>query len=135
MENKLEQLLNSLIEKGWKPFGKGWLNLRRLSGIHKWWLLLHEPSTRVADNYSLRDIVSKSSGLWQFVCENNLAPIVATEEWIKHYYKDIDDDNLISWENIQPTTEYEYRLIETSLKNEDELEQFLLDNIIINEQA
>jgi hypothetical protein len=22
MENKLEQLLNSLIEKGWKPFGR-----------------------------------------------------------------------------------------------------------------
>lgn len=131
MENKLEQLLNTLIQKWWKPFGKGWLNLRKLSGIHQWWLLLHEPSTRVADNYSFRDIVSKSSWLWQFVCENGMVKPVVDIISICSYSHFTDDHEDCGWDETFP----EYRLIETSLKNEDELEQFLLDNIIINEQA
>lgn len=110
MENKLEQLLNMLIQRGWKPFGKGWLNLRKLSGIHQWWLLLHEPSTRVADNYSLRDIVSKSSWLWQFVCENGMVDMK---------------------KNKRPA----YRLIESSLKDESELEDFLLQNIKVDVES
>ena len=79
--------------------------------------------------FDLRQLTSKESWLWQFCVENKLVPIMCTEEWIKHYYKDVDDDNLVSWENIQPTTEYEYWLIESSLIDEDKLEQFLLDNI------
>jgi hypothetical protein len=30
MENKLEQLLNSLIEKGWKPFGHEYVSAEHL---------------------------------------------------------------------------------------------------------
>lgn len=121
MKNKLEQLLNSLIEKGWKPFGKGWLNLRKLSWIHKWWLLLHEPSTRVADNYSLRDLVSKSSWLWQFVCENKLFP---KNRWHKR------ENDL--WCGVKfYEDEPEYYIIECALLEEWELEDFLLNSIKI----
>ena len=118
----MEELLNKLIEEGWKPFGKGWLNLRKLSGIHKWWLLLHEPSTRVADNYSLRDLVSKESWLWQFVCENGMVKKNDNVR-IKNYRWDNECDDNCCYD------EYQYRLIESALTDEDKLEDFILSNI------
>lgn len=124
----LEQLLNSLIEKGWKPFGR----YKEIFRTDYYEYYVAEEHWFWKRQY-LRNLVSIESWLWQFVCENNLVPIMCDEEWIKHYYKDIDDDNLISWENIQPTTEYEYRLIESSLKDESELEDFLLQNIKVDE--
>ena len=119
----LEQLLNSLIEKGWKPFGDN--DVIRV----KYWYSVHflcRPIVNfVLDWYAeatvpLKEILtSRSSWLWQFVCENGMVEY-------KNYWVDTE-----IWQDEQ----YQYRLIETSLKNEDELEQFLLDNIIINEQA
>lgn len=120
----LEQLLNMLIQRGWKPFNKWWLNLIKLSGVHQWWLLLHKPSTRVAANYSLRDLTSRESNLWQFVCENELYPPYIQHRWFR--------DLPTNWLQIH---DYRYWVIESSLEDESELEQFLLDSIIINEQA
>ena len=36
------------------------------------------------------------------------------------------------WEDQYNYTDYRYRLIETSLKNEDDLEEFLLENIEVD---
>ena len=127
MENKLEQLLNSLIEKGWEPFGITCTDFIKGTGLEwipsycfnphphmwfPWW-------TRKYHRPSLRQIVSKESWLWQFVCENGLnnTALGLRSFWVKKWYKYLD---------------YQYRLIEASLKDESELEDFLLNSIKID---
>ena len=102
----LEQLLNSLIEKGWKPRGK-------------------ENAKIFYVKEDLRELVSKESWLWQFVCENGM---VKSETWVwvnavDGMYKEI----LINQYN------YRYWIIESALKDESELEDFLLQNIKVDE--
>lgn len=132
----LEELLNKLIEKGWKP---RWLlneveYIKAFKDVQQWW--------RVEISYedhwyykSIREILSKKSWLWQFVCENGMINVDETEVyyfWLKrkwvldrgHYYL------REAGENIR-TNNYEYRLIESALCDEDKLEEFLLDNIKI----
>lgn len=109
MENKLEQLLNSLIEKGWKP---RWLNIM-------WKIVIDYDIEFAFDIYdslqkwhwNFRELVSKESWLWQFVCENMLLE----PDHMKQY----------NW--------YEYRLMQSALCDEDKLEEFLLSNIKIDE--
>jgi len=69
----MEELLNKLIEKGWKPFGKDqkfgiWIETSPYKKIR---VCLKKPDYDYYV-YSYRDLVSKESGLWQFVCENKL---------------------------------------------------------------
>jgi hypothetical protein len=118
MENKLEQLLNSLIEKGWLPrWDKNWKNNTRITNIY----------FRQDENGKLphiRMIVSKESNLWQFVCENGMVE----HKWLdihswEHTTAEHSDFWFTDWDN------YEYYIIESSLKDEDELEDFLLSNI------
>ncbi len=139
MENKLEQLLNTLIQRGWKPRNviskniyiykvKDKINLSYSEFLEDEWEVMHEDEW-----YSLRDLVSKSSWLWQFVCENGMINVDETEVyyfWLKrkwtldrgHYYlSEAGEDTR--------TNNYEYRLIETALTDEDKLEQFLLNSI------
>lgn len=113
MGNKLEQLFNSLIEKGWEP---RWERepIYMLSSKK-----LYIPDTMEV-NRSLRDLVSKESWLWQFVCENGMIK-KDRFTWM------ISPDPL--WEDKYNYTDYRYRLIESALKDESELEKFLLDNI------
>ena len=125
----LEQLLNSLVEAWWKP---RWL-LNEIEYIHafddvnQWW--------RVEISYwdhwyykALRQIVSKESWLWQFVCENGMVK-ENNDVRIKNYQWDNECDTNCCYDD------YEYRLIESSLKDESELEDFLLSNIKVwNEQ-
>ena len=71
---------------------------------------------------SLRELTSLESGLWQFVCENELTHWYNWEEWkytetFPWDYKDY------------PADEYKYRLLESSLIPEEELGKFLVDNI------
>lgn len=136
----MEKLLNELLKRWWKPFNVNcaWTNVEVINRLRdNQYLPEHSKIIFKTENHwhvfdcNIRDLVSKSSWLRQFCVENKLVPIMCTEEWIKHYYEDIDDDDLISWEEIQPTTEYEYRIIECVLRKEQELEQFLLENIII----
>lgn len=118
MEDKLEQLLNSLIEKGWKPFGHEYVSVEHLEELVRF---SYEDKKSCIE--TLRTMTSKESGLWQFVCENKL-------------WKDIDEEKY--WHKKTPkmselrSYDYhfeEYRLIESALKDESELEEFLLDNI------
>ena len=136
-KSELEQLLNSLIEKGWKPrwennikdmyvsknnfnedivwvrWSKGWCTKR-------WW--------------TFRELVSKESNLWQFVCENGMIEI---EYWkIREKYDGTvpttDKNKVITYKQLLWEDNYEYRLIEAALKDESELEDFLLNSIKID---
>ena len=117
----MEELLNKLIEKGWKPRGKNAYNCcdnaKRI--WYEWW----EESYREYIEITPRKLTSKESWLWQFVCENGM---------IKNIYCTWDkyDENSCPVPNQQHLDKYyEYRLIESALIDESKLEQFLLDNI------
>lgn len=117
----MEELLNKLIEKGWKPFGKRNKLYAVEDGIYILGRIASDWNT-----YDLRQIVSKESWLWQFVCENDLIDNIA-ECWYWRNHFELDEI-----EYNQP--DYEYRLIESALKDESELEQFLLSNIAIKDE-
>ena len=87
--------------------------------------------------FDLRQLTSKESWLWQFVCENKL---VETDDdysreryrynhWMQKEYKSW----VIKWEARKYQVDYEYRIIESALKDEDDLEKFLLDNIKVDD--
>lgn len=79
--------------------------------------------------YSLRELVSKESGLWQFCVKNKLVNVWKT--YIKAYTKRFRDVYELKKDEADEysDTEYEYWLIESALRDESELEKFLLDNI------
>ena len=133
MEDKLEQLLNMLIQRGWKPFGINYYEYEN-------WCLYYSVHTEdgVWSEWrywvSLRELVSKESWLWQFVCENKMVK----EWWYVNgwcYHNDYDEYDNWDWNDYDKElkrfydTNYQYRLIESALKDEPELGQLLLDNI------
>ena len=127
----LEQLLNSLIEKGWKPFGDE--NVKEIK-IYSDMDMECIYWKRKSDFYyfSPRKITSKESWLWQFVCENKMIPY--DEDWYtwyertKDYYDDFENSNS-KMLDLEIDNCYEYRLIESALCDEDKLEDFLLNSI------
>jgi len=141
MENKLEQLLNSLVDAWWKP---RWL-LNEIEYIHafddvnQWWRV----EISYGDHWyykSLRQIASRESNLWQFVCENGMVDRhnydsktyeVRIENWIKR--REVWPEWKVSINNSwRWRWSYLFRLIESSLKDESELEEFLLSNIKVD---
>lgn len=137
----LEQLLNSLIEKGWIPRWKNvelywtskntfWEQIVIFIGnagwFKKWW-------------WTYRELVSKESWLWQFVCDREHRLInkrnydgVSLDKRLKNPYADYGGvDTEYEWIT---GLDYQYRLIESSLKDESELEDFLLSNIVIKDE-
>ena len=138
----MEELLNKLIEKGWKPFGKKPVDIKEYCSWERYTryfdfynIRINREDTicerpRVTDNYSLRDIVSKESGLWQFVCENKMVRL-ETDSWESDSYKcyyncdGYPKDDVFEMER----DDYRFRLLESALKDESELESFILDNI------
>jgi len=133
MENKLEQLLNTLIQRGWKPFWVDRDNRKCIITYHK--PLLDKPYFLISyfrddiwrtwwKQFNIRELVSKESWLWQFVCENK-------------FYKDYNEDSGTYWDStmkIYNYRDYQYWVIESALKDESELEEFLLQNIIIKDE-
>lgn len=138
----MEKLLNDLLRMWWKPFNGDktlhidcydkckWLNYKwiHLDG----WFMNEE-------NRTLRELVSIDSGLWQFVCDREHRFIdernydgVSLDKRLKNPYVDYDGVNT-EYEWIT-SLDYQYWVIEASLKDERELEQFLLDNIKIDEK-
>ena len=127
----MEELLNKLIEKGWlkkphqihglpnKPFLRmykdsiNWIQFY----FYEWW----DNEAKLVKVYSLRDIVSKNSWLWQFVCENGMIK----EQWIAYVIDDFTTTEYEHWTQKQ----YQYWVLESALCDEDKLEEFLLDNI------
>lgn len=76
--------------------------------------------------YPIRFLVSKESWLWQFVCKNKM---IKSKTWV--WVNGVDG---MYKEILINQYDYRYRLIESSLKDESELEQFLLDNIKVDEK-
>ena len=79
---------------------------------------------------TIREFCAKESWLWQFVCENKLVEhwFYTRAKWQRR--KKYDD----YWKRDIPVDEPEYRVIESALKDESELEDFLLSNIVIKDE-
>jgi len=134
----MEELLNKLIQRWWKPFG--WQYYDRFIIESNWdmcfrwqypWTDWTHSYDYNFDYFKIRDLVSKESGLWQFVCENGMIRVTEGNSlcnwlfWEEIYYDETQTDKLYKNDN------YEYWLIESALCDEDKLEKFLLDNIKI----
>lgn len=125
------KLLNKLIEKGWKPF---WYELLYPNVIEDCFdydsrkkrcrFLIHKNFVDEVHN-SLREVVSKESWLWQFVCENEM---IKSKDRDRRYYNEYNHLDKACFDDG-----YYYRLIESALTDEDKLEEFLLNNIKIDE--
>ncbi len=112
----VEQLMNKLIAKGWRPFNK---DIREIFTLNEFtcgyrWEWTNHLGT-------IRDIVSKESWLWQFVCENGMINI----PWYKNIIRQWVDTKRHKYYG----KDYRYWLCESALKDESELEGFLLSNI------
>ena len=132
MGNKLEQLLNSLIEKGWKPFGFEAKEYKiSIFNIRSITLQLYHTKhpTQEWIGYSIRNITSKESWLWQFVCENGMISKHIEKICINPY----NNDGRLKHEEYD-YKDYQYWIMICSLKDESELENFLLQNIKIDEK-
>lgn len=127
---ELEKLLNSMIEKWWKPWGIDSENIELFSldikrkNIHIWYMDYDNPEE---ENYeqdfkTFRELVNMESGLWQFVCDNKLYN--RTYNFRENVCK--------VWYNIWWFSHnHQYRLLESALIPEKELGKFLVDNIIL----
>jgi len=133
----LEELLNKLIEKGWKPFG--WKYYDRFIIESNWdmcfrwkipWTDWESVFDYNYDYFKIRELVSKESGLWQFCCKNRLTNRDEKADWSKNAER--DEDWVIDRDCLIFSSDYEYWIIESALKNESELEKFLLDNIKVS---
>ena len=139
----MKKLLNELIEKGWKP---RWFEDVYKFKLYKLWYTLSRPQkqkmisfateTRHYINwtdyiwykwYSLRELVSKESWLWQFVCENGMVEKwwLFWELWYSSWEIDL--------ESRVRRQDYEFRIIQSALCDEDKLEDFILENVKIDE--
>lgn len=144
---ELEKLLKKLIKRGWKP---RWYEDVYKFKLYKWWYTINRPQkqklisfateTRHYINwtdyiwykwYSLRELFSKESWLWQFCCKNKLVNIWKT--YLAAYTKRFRDVYELRKDESDEysDTEYEYRIIESSLRDESKLERFLVDHINI----
>ena len=122
---ELEKLLNSMIKKWWKPWGKEYTAIDVIQDGREECLMFWDAPKRQMKAYTFRSLVSIESGLWAFVCTNNL-------------YRHTGDELVLnpSWGPDWPSADWsffsantEYRLLESALIPEKELAQFLLDNI------
>lgn len=117
---ELEKLLNSMIKKWWKPWGKEYTAIDIIQDGREECLMFWDVPKRQMQAYTFRSLVSIESGLWQFVCKNKL-------------HKKTDN----FWESVSKTStniwwfphNYQYRLLESALIPEKELAKFLLENI------
>lgn len=127
----MEELLNNLIEKGWKP---RWEDVKVLNtGVNTF----NERVVRFKTNkggfkswwWTYRELVSKESGLWQFVCENHLYiyKMGENKNLIQDHFK--NEYNECCYQYLYDKSCYEYYLLESALKDESEIEEFLLSNI------
>lgn len=142
----MEELLNKLIQRWWKPFDVKWISEYFFEsvpvGLYR--LCWKKPDYDY-NVYSKRDLVSKESWLWQFCVENNLVKLIENPNENKLPRDRMSEEEFRMWEynvyysfsnkkDIHKRYEQDsltYRLIESALCNEEDLEKFLLDNIKI----
>lgn len=118
---ELEKLLNSLIQRGWKPAnfpGKSEIKISEDGDVV---LYMNTEDVTLAVKVKLRNLVSLESGLWQFVCQNKLlSDKVDMQDYVEDSY----------WFRRCPfDTNWMYRIMQSALYSEKDLPQFLIDNI------
>lgn len=116
---EIEKLLNSLIQRGWRPWGKydKILNVSKYNG----WLMRLVQSNNAWMYVHIRSIVSLESWLWQFVCKNKL---LSDKVDLQDYLEDS------FWFRRCPRdSNWSYRLMRVAFVAEEDLEKFLIDNI------
>lgn len=125
---ELEILLNKLIELGWKPW-KWWYNYIEVE-VLKWKIYIKYCRMNYNDNvyairYSLRDLVSLESWLWQFLCwlDKNYLPLCSK----CNIRLESNNDKIKS--DVRYEEEVNYRLMLSSIQ--EDITKFLLDNIKI----
>lgn len=118
---ELENLLTSLVQRGWKPFNYIWTVDRieiddnfEISIIFITWEFAYQ---------TLRDLVVLESWLWQFVCDNKL--------YKQHNEKFRENVSKVSLNTWWFSHNYQYRLLESALIPEEELDKFLVENIVV----
>ena len=121
---ELEILLNSLIQRGWKPWGekskKIIIRSSRIFVYNSEWYINPEGK-------HIRELVSLESQLWNFVCKNSL--IKQCKGTICKNPKVFWNLWSIQWEWWYWCDIVEYRLLESALIPEKELGKFLVENI------
>lgn len=124
---ELESLLNSLIQRGWKPFENSNLNHCNSDGKFIYFYTIRIPNKPIESlvyeslAVPLRLITTIESGLWKFVCQNKLlSDKVDLQDYIEDSF----------WFRRCPfDTNWMYRIMQSSLYSEKDLPQFLIDNI------
>ena len=123
----MEELLNKLIKKWRKPFWRetkhelsSWVVYDTIDIKWKW-------DIRVIDrrHHHIRELVSKESWLRQFCCKNRFL------KWPDSTDERQKNPIWASFDELFYASQYQFYLIECALKDESELEKFLLDNIKI----
>ena len=113
----MEELLNKLIEKGWKPRNKDYTDV-----VVYDWIVRFEWKIDCIETF--RTLTSKSSWLWQFVCENGMIKTYENIEHESRRHSDKKHTPVWAFDN-----QSYYWLIESALTDEDKLEDFILSNI------
>ena len=115
---ELENLLNSLVQRGRKPWGVK---------TNFYWIKQGESLVLDPPYYSrtFRELVSLESGLWQFCVENKM---VNWWIWIGRNKRIKTKEGGKSMQRYWKNN-HEYRLLESALIPEKELAQFLVENI------
>lgn len=116
---ELEKLLNSLIQRGWKPFEIDWIT----NVVYDCWKIVFRQKGKYSFSYSIREIVSLESGLWQFWIEQKLCRDVEQSRAIH------STQSFATGPSYSSIRNHQYRLLESALIPEEELGKFLVDNI------
>ena len=122
---ELETLLTSLVQRGWKPWGAENVDSIFCLDYKPALTCLGEDSYPIItlSNCSFRELVSLESGLWQFVCRYKLY-----KKTNEKFRESVSKVSLNTWWFAH---NYEYRLLESALLPEEELGEFLVENIVI----
>ena len=118
---ELEKILNSMIKRWWKPWGKDYTAIDVIQDGREECLMFRDVPKRQMKAYIFRSLVSIESGLWQFVCQNKLlSDKVDLQDYLEDSY----------WFRRCPfDTNWMYRIMQSALYSEKELAKFLVDNI------
>jgi hypothetical protein len=125
------QLMKNLRAKWWIP---RWYNevihtvydkKHKIIWLYKEW----KEYLELVYKKSLRELCSKESWLWQYVCENHLYiyKMWENKNFIQDHFK--NEYNECCYQYWWDKSCYEYYLLESALCDEDKLEEFLLNSI------
>lgn len=118
---ELETLLNSMIKKWWKPWGRIIEKIRPWGDRQIFLDYSSEDTTNREYYKNYRELVSMESWLWQFVCQNKLlSDKVDLQDYIEDSF----------WFRRCPRdSNWSYRLMRVAFVAEGDLPQFLIENI------